>query len=151
MNLFTDIRDERFDAYSSTKFSTYNQTTNTNLVLIGMPTKFHRYFNYQMLRNLELVDAMKFDLLDFWWRRDCRYPIVYVIAKDLLTPPINNVASKYTFNVRKQTMLEFRRQLKKDTLENSMCIKRLAIHSFLNKIGMSKLLLIRKMIFNFGI
>lgn len=64
MNLFNDIRDERFDIGSSTIFPTYNQST-SDAGRAGMPIEFHRYFSHHMLRTIDLIDPMDFDLLDF--------------------------------------------------------------------------------------
>lgn len=105
VNLFECIRDERYNAkgYSSSMSLTYNPT------LDGSPTKILEelveYFTHQMLRSIEHVDAIQFDLLDFLWKNGRNYPIIFAIAKDLLIPPISTITLESTFNVDKQICL----------------------------------------------
>lgn len=69
-----------------------------------MPVKLLNYFNYQMFLSIEPVDIIQFDLLDIWRKNERRHPIVFVIAKDLLKPPVNTVISESAFNTDKQTL-----------------------------------------------
>lgn len=97
---FDGIRDERFDAVDSSSISpTYNQTTKASPT--RMSVELLSYFNHQMLSNAEPVDALQFDLLDFWLKKKWRYPIISTIAKDLLTPPASTVISESAFSESK--------------------------------------------------
>lgn len=102
-----------------------------------------------MLRSIEHVDAIKFDLLEFLWKNGRKYPIIFVIAKDLLIPPISIITFEPTFNVDKQNLSEVSSCLKEDILKILMCVKDWQDAYFL--ISMKKLHVIRQMIFNFFI
>lgn len=38
--------------------------------LVGMLAELVKYFNHQTLKSVEPVDAIQFDILDFWWKKE---------------------------------------------------------------------------------
>lgn len=98
-----------------------NQTSDASPT--GMPVELLNYFNHHMFRSVELVNVIQFDLLDFWWKNEWKYPIVYAIAKDLITSPVTTIILESTFSASKWTLFEVRSKLKKDILEELICLK----------------------------
>ncbi|KAL2480724.1 Zinc finger BED domain-containing protein DAYSLEEPER [Abeliophyllum distichum] len=64
-----------------------------------------------------------FDILRWWRQNERQYPIVSVIARDLLTPLVSTVASESAFSTGGRMLTDMRSRLKPDILESLMCLK----------------------------
>ena len=80
----------------------------------------------------EYPDITQFDILVWWKKKSITFPIIFAIAKDLLTIPISLVACEQVFNISGNVLDEERFKLKVNILEALMCVKdwEFAQHSY---------------------
>jgi len=64
-----------------------------------------------------------FDILSYWKVNEFRYPIVVVMACDILSIPISTAASKSTFSVGGRVIDQYRSLLKLDIVEALVCTR----------------------------
>ena len=64
-----------------------------------------------------------FDILEFWMGKTSFFPILSIMARDLLTPPASTVASESAFNTGGRILDEHRSRLSSETLDSLLCLK----------------------------
>ncbi|KAI3901087.1 hypothetical protein MKW92_042387 [Papaver armeniacum] len=64
-----------------------------------------------------------FDILQFWNTHGSSFPILQIMARDLLTPPASTVASESVFSASGRVLSKKRSRLSPDILEALVCIK----------------------------
>ncbi|RZC84197.1 hypothetical protein C5167_046986 [Papaver somniferum] len=64
-----------------------------------------------------------FDILGWWRLNGINFPVVQIMARDLLTPPASTVASESTFSACGRVLDEKRSRLKSEMLESLICVK----------------------------
>jgi hypothetical protein len=64
-----------------------------------------------------------FDILSYWKVNEFRYPIVVVMACDILSIPISTAASKSTFSVGGRVIDQYRSLLKLHIVEALVCTR----------------------------
>jgi len=69
----------------------------------------------------QLDDA--FDILRWWHEHKLTYPVLSIMAKDILTVPVSTISSESTFSMTGRIIEERRRRLKPKTVEWLTCIK----------------------------
>ncbi|KAL2505829.1 Zinc finger BED domain-containing protein DAYSLEEPER [Abeliophyllum distichum] len=106
---------------SSSSFSLFPSTNETNFR--DVPLELARYFGHDMLNLLDEDERNNFDILRWWRQNERQYPIVSIIARDLLTPPVSTVASESAFSTDGRMLTDMRSRLKPDILESLMCLK----------------------------
>ncbi|XP_026459303.1 zinc finger BED domain-containing protein RICESLEEPER 2-like [Papaver somniferum] len=68
-------------------------------------------------------DEANFDLLS-WWRKYCgNFPILSIMARDLLTPPVSTVASGVAFSASGSVLDEKKTKLSAEMLDAQVCLK----------------------------
>ena len=69
-----------------------------------------------------LVDRkMQLDILSFWKSQQYKYPILSLMARDILTVPITTVASESAFSIGGRVLDDYRSSLKEDVVEALLC------------------------------
>jgi hypothetical protein len=69
------------------------------------------------------ADDVPFDILAFWKKNEKTFPVVSIMARDLLTPPASSVASESAFSAGKRVLDERRSRLAPDILDCLVCLK----------------------------
>ena len=64
-----------------------------------------------------------FDILGWWKAQASTYPVLSIIARDLLTPPASTVASESAFSSGGRVLTDRRNRLASETVEMSICLK----------------------------
>ena len=64
-----------------------------------------------------------FNILDWWHQHKLTYPVLSIMAKDILTVPVSTISSESTFSMTGRIIEERRRSLKPEMVEMLTCIK----------------------------
>ena len=64
-----------------------------------------------------------FNILDWWHQHKLTYPVLSIMAKDILTIPVSTISSESTFSMTGRIIKERRRKLKPEMVEMLTCIK----------------------------
>ena len=73
---------------------------------------------------ITMQEQLEFDVLDWWKTKgSVMYPVLSIMAKDLLTPPMSTVASESAFSAGSRVFNEVRNRLKPGILNAIMCLK----------------------------
>jgi hypothetical protein len=64
-----------------------------------------------------------FNILNWWQRHKLTYPILALLAKDVLTVPASTISSESTFSLASRVLEERRRRFTTDMVEVLSCIK----------------------------
>ncbi|KAF7129159.1 hypothetical protein RHSIM_Rhsim10G0110300 [Rhododendron simsii] len=77
---------------------------------------------YLELESINMNDRLNFDILAWWGKNEEKYPVLSIMARDLLTPPVSSVASESAFSAGKR-VLDERSRLAPDILDCLICLK----------------------------
>ena len=69
----------------------------------------------------EEKDGMTFDVLHWWMASGVKYPILSIMAKDILSIPVTTVASESTFSAGKRVIDPKRASMSTETVEMLLC------------------------------
>ncbi|PRQ32613.1 putative HAT dimerization domain, ribonuclease H-like domain-containing protein [Rosa chinensis] len=72
---------------------------------------------------LEVADGFEFNLLGWWRSHEEVYPVLSLIARDLLSIPASTVASEAAFSAGGRVVSEKRASLNPDTIQALICLK----------------------------
>ena len=64
-----------------------------------------------------------FNILNWWQRHNQTYPILSILARDIMTVPVSTISSESTFSLASRVLEERRRRLTTDMVEVLSCIK----------------------------
>jgi hypothetical protein len=64
-----------------------------------------------------------FNILSWWQRHNQTYPILSILARDVMTVPVSTISSESTFSLASRVLEEQRRWLTTDMVEVLSCIK----------------------------
>lgn len=78
---------------------------------------------YIDMPTLETADGFEFNLLGWWRSHEEVYPVLSLIARDLLTVPASTVASEAAFSASGRVVSERRASLSPNTIEALICLK----------------------------
>ncbi|KAM5575092.1 zinc finger BED domain-containing protein DAYSLEEPER-like [Rosa sericea] len=92
--------------------SSYTSTTSSNDLQM-----------YYDLPTIEVDDDNQFSVLSWWKSNESLYPVVSLMARDLLTIPASTVASESCFSVGGRIVSERRASLSPNTIEALICLK----------------------------
>ncbi|KAH9650480.1 hypothetical protein KPL70_026399 [Citrus sinensis] len=85
---------------------------------------FLQRYCYANLEDLATPSQFQnFDILDFWMGKISFFPILSIMARDLLTPPASTVASESAFSIGGRILDEHRSRLSSETLDSLLCLK----------------------------
>ncbi|KAG5531327.1 hypothetical protein RHGRI_026069 [Rhododendron griersonianum] len=78
-------------------------------------------------------NQQNFDILGWWQQHAPTFPVLNIMARDLLTPPVSSVPSESAFSAGERVLDDKRSRLAPDILDCLMCLKdwedtRLGIH-----------------------
>ena len=65
----------------------------------------------------------EFNILNWWHQHKLTYPILSIMAKDILNVPVSTISSESTFSMTGRIIEERRRKLKPEMVEMLTCIK----------------------------
>ncbi|KAI8572699.1 hypothetical protein RHMOL_Rhmol01G0220200 [Rhododendron molle] len=68
-------------------------------------------------------DLENFDILQWWRKNERTFPILSIMARDVLTAPVSSVASESAFSTGKRVLDEKRSRLAPDILDCLLCLK----------------------------
>ncbi|KAL4618395.1 hypothetical protein ACB092_06G006700 [Castanea dentata] len=89
-------------------------------VTSGGLSEFQFYLNQPLL---EIDEEGSFDLLDWWKTNQSKYPILSIMAREILSVPVSTVASKASFSVGGRAVSDKRCGLSPKTVEALVCLK----------------------------
>ncbi|KAL2517653.1 BED zinc finger [Abeliophyllum distichum] len=97
------------------------------------------YFAHDVLSMLDDEERKNFDILRWWRQHQRSYPILFKMARDLLTHPVSTIASKAAFSTSDRVLSDIRSRLKVDILESLLYLKdwddaKLRIHDKVDRI-----------------
>ncbi|CAM8889600.1 unnamed protein product [Rhodiola kirilowii] len=78
---------------------------------------------YLDLDTLEVVEDATFNILGWWKANSSMYPILSVMAKDILSVPASTVASEAAFSAGGRVVSDKRASLSPNTIEALICLK----------------------------
>jgi hypothetical protein len=64
-----------------------------------------------------------FNILSWWQRHNESFPILSILARDIMTVPVSTISSESTFSLASRVLKERRRRLTTDMVEVLSCIK----------------------------
>ncbi|KAH9604933.1 hypothetical protein KSS87_022521 [Heliosperma pusillum] len=73
------------------------------------------------LEDVREVNSKKFDVLDWWKKHEEAYPIVALMARDILAIPVSTVASESAFSTGGRILDQFRSSLSSRMVEGLVC------------------------------
>lgn len=72
---------------------------------------------------LTSADLQTFDILAWWKKNETTFPVLSIMARDLLTPPASSVASESAFSAGKRILNDKRTRLAPEILDCLSCLK----------------------------
>ncbi|KAI8572701.1 hypothetical protein RHMOL_Rhmol01G0220200 [Rhododendron molle] len=107
-SLLTDL----YASYES-KFASTTMTTSTTTV--PLPSTNSNDPSWSLISKKDILQ---------WWRKNERtFPILSIMARDVLTAPVSSVASESAFSTGKRVLDEKRSRLAPDILDCLLCLK----------------------------
>ncbi|KAF7119478.1 hypothetical protein RHSIM_Rhsim13G0108900 [Rhododendron simsii] len=85
-------------------------------------SELSQYLEINLLSKDEL-QSFSFDILAWWKKNERTFPILSIMARDLLTPPVSSVASESAFSAGNRVLDERRSRLAPDILDCLICLK----------------------------
>ncbi|KAI8555377.1 hypothetical protein RHMOL_Rhmol05G0170300 [Rhododendron molle] len=83
-------------------------------------TERSQYLEINLLTN---DDLQSFDILAWWKKNEMTFPILSILARDLLTSPVSSVASESAFSIGNRVLDERTNRLAPDILDCLICLK----------------------------
>ncbi|XP_040374613.1 zinc finger BED domain-containing protein RICESLEEPER 2-like [Rosa chinensis] len=140
LEVFNDTLSSLFDAYVEKSFD-HNDSNNSidegssqaqgdhslleafdNAYKIGssssMKTELSKY-----LDEVRLERKQELDVLSWWKMEQIRYPILFHLARDVLTIPISTIASESAFSIGGRVLDQYRSSLLPDTVQALLCTR----------------------------
>ncbi|KAI8572698.1 hypothetical protein RHMOL_Rhmol01G0220200 [Rhododendron molle] len=123
-SLLTDL----YASYES-KFASTTMTTSTTTVPLPSTNSKSASSRSELVKYLEIEhltendDLENFDILQWWRKNERTFPILSIMARDVLTAPVSSVASESAFSTGKRVLDEKRSRLAPDILDCLLCLK----------------------------
>ena len=80
---------------------------------------------YLSVETISFEDNEDFDILEWWKKQQIKYPVLSIIARDVLTVSVSTIASKAAFSTSGRVVSKKRCNLSPQTIEAVVCLKRL--------------------------
>ena len=78
---------------------------------------------YLSVETIPFEDNEDFEILELWKKQKIKYPVLSIIARDVLTMSVRTVASKATFNGGGRVVSKKRCNLSPEAIEAVVCLK----------------------------
>ena len=101
-----------FEMFKSRKNATTSSPNNT--------TDIDRYLSVE---TIPFEDNEDFDILEWWKKQQIKYPVLSIIARDVLTVPVSTVASEAAFTAGGRVVSKKRCNLSPQAIEAVVCLK----------------------------
>ncbi|KAL5774931.1 hypothetical protein ACOSP7_012488 [Xanthoceras sorbifolium] len=82
-----------------------------------------KYVETDYIYKMNKKELKSFDILQWWRTHQSSYLVLFIMASDLLTPPVSIVASESAFSMGDRTMTNRRSRMTANSLEDVMCIR----------------------------
>ena len=100
------------EMFKSRKKATTSSPNNT--------TDIDRYLN---VNTIPFEDSEDFDILEWWKKQQIKYPVLSIIARNVLTVPVSTVASETAFSAGGRVVNKKRCNLSPQAIEAVVCLK----------------------------
>ena len=100
------------EMFKSRKKATTSSPNNT--------TNIDRYLGVE---TIQFEDNEDFDILEWWKKQQIKYPVLFIIARDVLTVPVSTVASEAAFSASGRVVSKKRCNLSSQAIEAVVCLK----------------------------
>ena len=100
------------EMFKSRKKATTSSPNNT--------TDIDRYLSVE---TIPFEDNEDFDILEWWKKQQIKYPVLSIIARDVLTVPVSTVASEAAFSAGGRVVSKKRCNLSPQAIEAVVCLK----------------------------
>ena len=98
-----------FKSRKNVTTSSPNNTTNT--------------YRYLSVDTIPFEDNEDFEILEWWKKQQIKYPVLFIIARDVLTVPMSTVASEAAFSAGERVVSKKRCNLSPEAIETVVCLK----------------------------
>ena len=78
---------------------------------------------YLSVETIPFEDNEAFDILEWWKKQQIKYPVLSIIARDVLTVPVSTVASEAAFSAGGRVVSKKRCNLSPQAIEAVVCLK----------------------------
>jgi hypothetical protein len=102
--------------------STLNIFRNTSATALLQAASSSASNASELVSYLDCDTVSQFDD-DFWHQHKLTYPVLSIMAKDILTVPVSTISSESTFSMTGRIIEERRRKLRPEMVEMLTCIK----------------------------
>jgi hypothetical protein len=128
MSAWDEIYDDDCDGSGNVPLaSTFNLSRDTSATSLLHAATAAGSGNSELITYLDCdtVSQMNddFNLLHWWHQHKLTYPVLSIMAKDILTVPVSTISSESTFSMTGRIIEERRRRLKPETVEMLTCLK----------------------------
>ncbi|TXG48371.1 hypothetical protein EZV62_027665 [Acer yangbiense] len=135
MNDIKNVLDSYFNAYkskfaSTTKVSVSTSSTSWSLLdkvheqKYGVRSELEKYLAIDFTFSLTLEDLEQFNVLAWWKMHEKGFPVLSILARDLLTLPMSTLVSESVFKTGNHRVLNMERSmLPVEIVESLLCIK----------------------------
>ncbi|KAK1556992.1 hypothetical protein Q3G72_015777 [Acer saccharum] len=135
MNDIKNVLDSYFNAYkskfaSTTKVSVSTSSTSWSLLAkvceqkYGVRSELEKYLATDFTFFLTLEELKQFNVLAWWKMKEKGFPVLSILARDLLTLPMSTLVSESVFKTGNHRVLNMERSmLPVEIVESFLCIK----------------------------
>ena len=78
---------------------------------------------YLSVETIPFEDNEDFDILEWWKKQQIKYPVLSIIARDVLTVPVSTVSSEAVFSAGGRVVRKKRCNLSLEAIEAIVCLK----------------------------
>ena len=78
---------------------------------------------YLSVKTIPFEDNEDFEILEWWKKQQITYPVLSIIARDVLTVPVSTVSSKAAFSAGGRVVSKKRCNLSPEAIEAVVCLK----------------------------
>ena len=82
-----------------------------------------KYLDTDYCSHISPNEVKNFDIMKWWKSHEFSFPVLSKMTRDLLTPPVSIVASKYAFSIAENIIGDRRTTLAVEMLEALICLK----------------------------
>ncbi|BBN69972.1 BED zinc finger [Prunus dulcis] len=91
--------------------------------VISSRTEVFKYLDTEFVEFMTEEERNNFNILDWWKAHEKNFPVLSIMARDVLTTPVSTVASESAFSAGGRVLDEKRTRLTPQICEALMCLK----------------------------